>query len=405
MRVYDGSVWIPASAASQAILSVYKYTATSGQTTFSGADDNAVTLAYTAGSILVTLNGVLLEDTTDYTATNGTSVVLSVAAALNDEVNIHAFSTFDLASLTLNNPSINGTVSTTGINFDSNTLVIDATNDRVGIGTSSPQKSLHLVGNDGTVASFPTVGGKDFLIVENNGNSNVNIIAGSSATSELKFTDSGASGARGSIGYNHSDDSLSVAAGGTERMRIDSSGTLLIGTTNTDPTFNRVNGLNLLAGGRIYSRSNGSWDIGRDVTSGLHITFYTDNGSARVTAGNISSNGSTTAYNTASDYRMKENIAPMTGALATVSQLNPVTYDWKDEFVGTKKSSQGFIAHELQAVVPDCVTGEKDAVDADGKPVYQGVDTSFLVATLTAAIKEQQAIIESLKARLDAAGL
>jgi hypothetical protein len=66
---------------------------------------------------------------------------------------------------------------------------------------------------------------------------------------------------------------------------------------------------------------------------------------------------------------------------------------------------QGFIAHELQEVVPDCVTGEKDAIDADGKPQYQGIDVSFLVATLTSAIQEQQAIIESLKARLDAANL
>jgi hypothetical protein len=59
---------------------------------------------------------------------------------------------------------------------------------------------------------------------------------------------------------------------------------------------------------------------------------------------------------------------------------------------------QGFIAHELQAVVPDCVTGEKDAVSADGSPMYQGVDTSFLVATLVAAIQELKAEVDALKA-------
>ena len=84
----------------------------------------------------------------------------------------------------------------------------------------------------------------------------------------------------------------------------------------------------------------------------------------------------------------------MTGALAKVAQLNPVTYKWKLD--GTE--AQGFIAHELQAVVPDCVTGEKDAVDAEGNPKYQGIDTSFLVATLTAAIQEQQALIIQLQA-------
>ena len=76
--------------------------------------------------------------------------------------------------------------------------------------------------------------------------------------------------------------------------------------------------------------------------------------------------------------------------MAKVIQLKPVTYDWKPEFA--EGSSQGFIAHELAEVVPECVTGLKDAVDADGKPIYQGIDTSFLVATLTAAIQELKAI-------------
>jgi hypothetical protein len=91
----------------------------------------------------------------------------------------------------------------------------------------------------------------------------------------------------------------------------------------------------------------------------------------------------------------------MTGALAKVAQLKPCTYKWNVD----GSDGEGFIAHELQAVVPQCVTGEKDAVDAEGKPQYQGIDTSFLVATLTAAIQEQQAIINDLKARLDAANL
>ncbi len=187
-----------------------------------------------------------------------------------------------------------------------------------------------------------------------------------------------------------------------ERARIDSSGRFLVGTTNTDPTANRVSGTVLNSSGEIYSRANASWDIGRSSTSGAHITFYTDNGSARVTAGNISSNGSTTTYATSSDYRMKDNVQPMTGALYVVAQLKPCTYIWKDEFKGTKTNGQGFIAHELQSVVPDAVIGEKDAVDADGNPVYQGIDTSFLVATLTAGLQEAVAMIEELKAKVAA---
>jgi hypothetical protein len=216
-------------------------------------------------------------------------------------------------------------------------------------------------------------------------------------------------------------DTIAFAEGGAEAMRIDSSGNVLvnsttspsgsgnafingvvyIGTTNADPTFNRVNGFNLLKEGALYARATGSWDLGRNVTSGIHISFYTDNGSARVTAGNISSNGSTTAYNTASDYRLKENVITISNALETITQLKPVKWTWKDGFGGTKTEGQGFIAHELAEVVPDCVTGEKDAVDKDGNPQYQGIDTSFLVATLTAAIKEQQTIINDIKAELD----
>jgi hypothetical protein len=81
-----------------------------------------------------------------------------------------------------------------------------------------------------------------------------------------------------------------------------------------------------------------------------------------------------------------------------VSQLKPVTYSWKDGGF----SGQGFIAHELAEVVPDCVAGEKDAVDAEGKPQYQGIDTSFLVATLTAAIQELKAIVDAQAVRIAA---
>jgi hypothetical protein len=168
----------------------------------------------------------------------------------------------------------------------------------------------------------------------------------------------------------------------TERMRIDSSGNLLVGLTSG-------------ASYKLDVSSNGTTTarINRSTNTGNLIDFANGAG----VLGNISTNGFTIAYNVSSDYRLKENIAPMTGALATVSALKPVTYDWK-----AGSSSQGFIAHELAEVFPDAVTGEKDAVDAEGNPVYQGIDTSFLVATLTAAIQEQQTLINNLTTRLNA---
>ena len=98
MWVYDGGTWIAASAASQAILVTYEYLATQGQTTFTGADANGVTLSYTAGSIVVTLNGVKLRPGNDYTASTGNSIVLAVGAAAGDDLVVDAFATFDIAN-------------------------------------------------------------------------------------------------------------------------------------------------------------------------------------------------------------------------------------------------------------------------------------------------------------------
>jgi len=173
----------------------------------------------------------------------------------------------------------------------------------------------------------------------------------------------------------------------TQAMTLDSSGNLLVGATSSATTA------------KFYvtqTSANGYTQVVNALNNGgtRYLVQWQADGSA---VGSVTSNGTTTTYGTSSDYRLKENVAPMTGALSVVSQLKPCTYKWKTD----GSDGQGFIAHELQAVVPDCVTGEKDAVDADGNPVYQGIDTSFLVATLTAAIQEQQVIIADLKARIE----
>ena len=191
-------------------------------------------------------------------------------------------------------------------------------------------------------------------------------------------------------------------SGVSEYGRFDTSGNLLVGTTSALAKIQLVQATNS-TGAFFYKTDTGTaaalalrHDGATGATSRTMIEFGSGPGGSIV--GTISSTGSATAYNTSSDYRLKENIQPMQNALATVSQLKPVTYTWKLD----GSAGQGFIAHELQAVVPNCVTGEKDAVDEDSTPIYQGIDTSFLVATLTAAIQEQQAIIQSLTDRLTA---
>jgi len=170
------------------------------------------------------------------------------------------------------------------------------------------------------------------------------------------------------------------------RASIDSSGRLLVGLTST-----RSNG------GAIQAAAIGqSGLVTYTNTTSTNSAAYFENPNGVI--GSIQTTNSSTSYNTSSDYRLKNTIAPMTGALSKVAALKPCTYKWKAD----DTQSQGFIAHELQEVVPECVTGEKDAVDADGNPVYQGIDTSFLVATLTAAIQEQQQMIETLQAKVAA---
>ena len=113
-----------------------------------------------------------------------------------------------------------------------NTLYIDISSKRVGINTIAPATKLHIIGSDGSVSTFPTLGAKDFLVIENNGNANINLIASTASDSGLKFTDSGASSWRGIINYNHSTDSLWFGTAGAERLRITSTGNVGIGTSS-----------------------------------------------------------------------------------------------------------------------------------------------------------------------------
>ena len=263
----------------------------------------------------------------------------------------------------------------------------------VGIGASTPLNRLHvsqsLAGSASSSAGIARI-------------SNTRLNTGDGASTLLFVTDEvdgNTQDKRGQIGgeYDGSSGGRLVFSTAqtttktmTERMRIDSSGNVLIGTTGIP------NGTSIYGSAfQVASNNRVVLEMGQSTTSNNSLLyFFNPNGQV----GTISTSGSATSYNTSSDYRLKEDVTPMTGALNKVAQLNPVTYKWKADGV----AGQGFIAHELAEVVPECVSGEKDAVDENGKPEYQGVDTSFLVATLTAAIQEQQALITDLTTRLAA---
>jgi hypothetical protein len=168
----------------------------------------------------------------------------------------------------------------------------------------------------------------------------------------------------------------------TERLRINSSGNLLIKcTANPSASVYGSGFIDNGVGASVLYQST-------SITSANALqVFYNPNGNV----GSVGTSGSNAYYSTTSDYRLKENIAPMTGALDKVALLKPCTYTWKS----SQENSQGFIAHELAEVCPQAVVGEKDAVNAEGNPQYQSIDTSFLVATLTAALQETKALIDT----------
>ena len=130
----------------------------------------------------------------------------------------------------------------------------------------------------------------------------------------------------------------------------------------------------------------------------IHASFINNATVTPTTVGTITTNGSTTSYNTSSDYSLKEDIVDIEGSIERLKDLKPVNFKWKSD--GTRVD--GFIAHEAQEVVPEAVTGTKDAVYEDGNPQYQGIDQSKLVPLLTKALQEAVTKIEALEARVTA---
>jgi hypothetical protein len=254
------------------------------------------------------------------------------------------------------------------VDIDSGTLHVDATNNRVGIGTSSPTAKLQV----------NTTGGGVFQVTDWGASSQIGTDAAGQA---LRIN------GVGSVRFH-----TGTAGSQAEAMRIDSSGSLLAGKTGLDTTnaglwinSNIANGY-----GRINFIKGTSSGTGATASCGFYY-----NGTS---VGTIVNTSTATAFNTSSDYRLKENVSPMSGSIDRLKQLKPSTWSWKLD----GSHGEGFLAHEAQTVVPEAITGTHNEVDDDDNPVYQGIDQAKLVPLLTAALQEAITKIEDLETRIQA---
>ena len=249
-------------------------------------------------------------------------------------------------------------------------MVLDASG-RLLVGTSSSVGGESFQISNGTTAN--TVGLYNSTSSTAGAGTTINFRTDGGATGAIKASISGQNDSTfsytGRLVFSTSDSSGSL----TERFRITSDGTL---------QSRNVNGSN------IVCINNGS--------SGTALIYFQ---TTSAELGKIRINGAGVAYDTTSDYRLKENVEPITGAIDRVQALKP----WRFNFISHPEVTvDGFLAHEAQEVVPEAVGGAKDEVDADGKPVYQGIDQSKLVPLLTAALQEAIAKIETLEAKVAA---
>ena len=299
----------------------------------------------------------------------------------------------------------------------SSRLAIDSSGD-IGVGTITPDGRFHIMGgNLGGAGSVTANTSGDLLVLESNTSQGMSFLNANDERASIFFGTTGTDGNQeASISYAHEAVSTTndrramifKTGGNVERMRINTSGNLLIATTSTVsngtgaklqivPANNNTaiackhTGTN---DGNIIELQHQRAGTNSGTFSGTAMSFRQQDGTQ---VGTIVINNTSTSFNTSSDYRLKENISAISDGITRLKTLKPYRFNFK----GDSKIVDGFFAHEV-TTVPEAITGTKDEVDSNGNPKYQAIDQSKLVPLLTAALQEAVTKIETLETKVAA---
>jgi hypothetical protein len=277
----------------------------------------------------------------------------------------------------------------TGYDVSSGNFVI--TSDEGGFGSSN----IMVMSDAGNVGIGGVTSPSNKLHVYNTASADVALLESTQVFSTLAFKSStnsstvtvGIDGAGNAAFENKlSSGNMRFVTNGSERMRLTSDGDILLGgitsVGNTHASFDSASNDRMI------------FNIGSSTTSSVDIiNFRNPNG----IVGGINTDGFTTSFSSSSDYRLKENVVKLTNALDKVSELKPSRFN----FINEQKTVNGFLAHEVENIVPEAISGTKDQVDDKGNPIYQRIDQSKLVPLLVGAIQELKEEIEILRSQIN----
>ena len=337
----------------------------------------------------------------------------SISSATDDTLVVESGGV-NIASITAGEFAINEGSANIDFRVESNgnthMLFVDGGNDFVGIGTSSPEQPLHIKSTAGVrMERFQAGSGGANIDIRKSRNATVGshtILQSGDAIGGLIFRGSdgteyeNAAAIIASVGGTPGTNdmpgmlSFSTTADGansyTERMRIESTGQVAVLRSGQGTFFDTAHKVIAELPSDDYA-----FLASQNQTAGAGPHYFAKlftNGQSLVGSITVSNTGS--AFNTSSDYRLKENVETDWNATTRLKQLKPSRFNFKAD---ADTTVDGFLAHEVSSIVPEAITGDKDAVDSNGNPEYQGIDQSKLVPLMVKTIQELEARIKTLE--------